>query len=157
LAAGTKNGRFAHGNPKAHPPPLTLCEGGSRDEGECLSGMSWVPGTCQHVFVRNTRVIYVENDPAPRGIIARDLDTSKDIEVLLAVGGPHEALARDRVGNRPARAESAHRHRCVLAVLAVLASQYRPPRGVDLRMGWAFVAKSGDMRVEELVDVLRAN
>ena len=43
--------------------------------------------------MRATRVIYVENDPALRGIITQLLDQRADIEVLIATGATPRALA----------------------------------------------------------------
>ena len=42
--------------------------------------------------VRPTRVIYVENDPALRGIMTQLLEQRADIDVLLATGIAHEAI-----------------------------------------------------------------
>ena len=42
--------------------------------------------------MRPTRVIYVENDPALRGIMSALLDETGDVELLLSTGIAHEAL-----------------------------------------------------------------
>ena len=123
--------------------------------------------------VRDTRVIYVENDAALRGIVARALAQADGLELLLATSSPHEALE----GNLIEQADAA---------LVDLALGLDVPNGIDLgiamrernpnigivvysqyslrnvarrvpenlRMGWAFMSKSGDMRFDDLVDVL---
>lgn len=125
--------------------------------------------------MRDTRVIYVENDAALRGIVARALAQADGLELLLATSSPHEALE----GNLIEQADAA---------LVDLALGLDVPNGIDLgiamrernpnigivvysqyslrnvarrvpenlRMGWAFMSKSGDMRVDDLVDVLRS-
>ena len=45
--------------------------------------------------MRATRVIYVENDPALRGIMTSMLDSSPELEVILSTASPTEALAFD--------------------------------------------------------------
>ena len=47
--------------------------------------------------MRPTRLIYVENDPALRGILARLLDKHPDIELLLHADTPGAALHRGLV------------------------------------------------------------
>lgn len=124
--------------------------------------------------VRDTRVIYVENDPALRGIMTRSLTQAAGIDLLLETGSAREALAAPEV----ARADVA------LLDLALGADE---PNGIDLglglrqknpdigivvysqysmrnlarrvpqaqRMGWSFIPKTGDMRTEDLVSILR--
>ena len=130
---------------------------------------------CQHVPVRDTRVIYVENDPALRGIMTRSLLAADGIDLLLETGSARDALAAPEV----ARADVA---------LLDLALGVDEPNGIDLglglrqrnpdigivvysqysmrnlarrvpeeqRIGWSFIPKTGDMRTEDLVSVLRA-
>jgi DNA-binding NarL/FixJ family response regulator len=43
--------------------------------------------------MRATRVIYVENDPALRGIMTSMLSSLPDLEVMWSAGSPSEALA----------------------------------------------------------------
>lgn len=119
-------------------------------------------------------MIYVENDPALRGIMTRSLTQAAGIDLLLETGSAREALAAPEV----ARADVA------LLDLALGADE---PNGIDLglglrqknpdigivvysqysmrnlarrvpqaqRMGWSFIPKTGDMRTEDLVSILR--
>lgn len=125
--------------------------------------------------MRDTRVIYVENDPALRGIFTRSLRAAQGIELLLESGSASSALTAPEV----VRADVA------LLDLALGADE---PNGIDLglglrqrnpnigivvysqfsmrnlarrvpesqRMGWSFIPKSGDMRIEDMVSILRA-
>ncbi len=124
--------------------------------------------------MRPTRLIYVENDPALRGILARLLDKHPDIELLLHADTPGAALHRGLV-------ESADVALLDLALgndemngidlgLAmrrlnenigiVIHSQYRldtvarsvPP---EVLFGWSALPKSGEMPIEEIVEVVR--
>ena len=133
------------------------------------------PRWCQHGPVRDTRVIYVENDPALRGIMTRSLQGANGIDLLLETGSAREALASPEVS----RADVA---------LVDLALGVDEPNGIDLglglrqrnpdigivvysqysmrnlvrrvpddqRIGWSFIPKTGDMRTEDLVEILRA-
>lgn len=124
--------------------------------------------------MRATRVVYVENDPALRGVLARSMSRSDDLELILATGSPEEALAGDAV-------ERADVALVDLALgvdelngidLGIAMRRRNPDIGVvvysqyslrnmarrvpeELRMGWSFLPKSSDMRGEELVAVLR--
>jgi two-component system response regulator DesR len=125
--------------------------------------------------VRATRVIYVENDPALRGVVTRSLRSAEGIELLLESGSAREALAADEV----VRADVALLDLALGAeelngidlglglrqrnadIGIVLHSQYsmrnlarRVPEAQ--RMGWSFIPKTGDMRTEDLVAILRA-
>lgn len=125
--------------------------------------------------MRDTRVIYVENDPALRGIFTRSLRSAEGIELLLESGSSRDALAAPEV----VQADVA------LLDLALGADELN---GIDLglgmrqrnsnigivvysqfsmrnlarrvpesqRMGWSFIPKSGDMRIEDMVSILRA-
>lgn len=125
--------------------------------------------------MRDTRLIYVENDPALRAIFARGLARVEGIELVLETGSPSEAL------DTPAL----HRADAALLDLALgvdelngielgLAMRERNPdlgivvysqhslRNLSRRvpgsqaMGWSFVPKSGDMEIEDLVAIIRA-
>jgi two-component system response regulator DesR len=125
--------------------------------------------------VRNTRVIYVENDPALRGIMTRSLRSAEGIDLLLETGSARDALAAPEI---------------LLADVALLdlALGADELNGIDLglglrqrnsdigivvysqysmrnlarrvpeaqRIGWSFIPKTGDMRTEDMVSVLRA-
>ena len=49
--------------------------------------------------MRATRLIYVENDPALRGIMTRAFEASSGIELLLSTGTAADAMAFDRLGH----------------------------------------------------------
>ena len=124
--------------------------------------------------MRPTRVIYVENDPALRGIMASLLDEAPDIDLILSTGIAHEALDPDIVE----RADVALLDLALgtaqingidlgLAMRAlndnigiVIHSQFRlntVARTVpaDALMGWATLPKSGDLDMDLLVRILR--
>lgn len=125
--------------------------------------------------MRDTRVIYVENDPALRGILGRGLASAEGLEVLLETGSAAEALASPHI----ARADVALLDLALgigelngidlgIALRArnpdigiVVYSQY-PLKNLarrvpdDMSMGWSFIAKSGDLDVEGLVSILRS-
>ena len=125
--------------------------------------------------MRDTRVIYVENDPALRGVMARSLHRAEGIELLLESGSAREALAAPEV----VRADVALLDLALGAdelsgidlglgmrqrnsdIGIVVYSQYsmrnlarRVPEAQ--RMGWSFIPKTGDMRTEDMVSILRA-
>ena len=124
--------------------------------------------------MRPSRLIYVENDPALRGVMTRLLSAHPDIELLISVESPDEALSSPEV----ARADVALLDLALgpnvmngidlgLALREqnsnigiVIFSQYdvsmlgrRVPE--EQRIGWAFLPKSGDMSTDELVAILR--
>lgn len=125
--------------------------------------------------MRDTRVIYVENDPALRGIITRSLRSAEGIELLLESGSARDALASPEV----IRADVALLDLALGAdelngidlglgmrqrnsdIGIVVYSQYsmrnlarRVPE--SQRIGWSFIPKSGEMRAEDMVSILRA-
>ena len=125
--------------------------------------------------MRATRLVYVENDPALRGILSRALAADPGIDLLLSTGLPDEALGSDAAENADAAlldlalgADELNGIDLGLALRErnpdigiVVYSQYslqnmtrRVPD--DQLMGWSFVPKSGDMDIDELVSVIRA-
>ena len=52
--------------------------------------------------MRATRLVYVENDPALRGILSRALAADPGIDLLLSTGLPDEALGSDAAENADA-------------------------------------------------------
>ena len=125
--------------------------------------------------MRATRLVYVENDPALRGIMTRAFEGQEGIELLLSTETPAEALAFDDLVRADAAlldlALGADQMNGIELGLAmrernadigiVVYSQYslanmtrRVPD--DQLMGWSFVPKSGDMDIDELVAVIRA-
>ena len=124
--------------------------------------------------VRPTRVIYVENDPALRGIISQLLEQRPEIEILLATGIAHEALDQ-RIAEQADVAlldlalGSSQMNGIDLGLALrslndnigiVIHSQYRldtvartvPPEAL---IGWVTLPKSGELPIEELVQTLR--
>ena len=124
--------------------------------------------------MRPTRVIYVENDPALRGIMSALLDETGDVELLLSTGIAHEALDP----SIEEKADVALLHLALgtaqmngidlgLAVRAlnddigiVIHSQFRlstVARTVpaEALIGWAPLPKSGDLDMDTLVHTLR--
>lgn len=124
--------------------------------------------------MRPTRVIYVENDPALRGIITQFLEQRSDIEVLLATGHAHEALDQRTAQQADVAlldlALGSSQMNGIDVGLAlrslnenigiVIHSQYRldtvartvPPQAL---IGWVTLPKSGELPIEELVRTLR--
>ncbi len=124
--------------------------------------------------MRPTRVIYVENDPALRGIVTQLLEQRPEIEILLATGYAHEALDQ-RLADQADVAlldlalgssqmngiDLGLALRCLNDnVGIVIHSQYRldtvartvPPEAL---IGWVTLPKTGDMPIGELVRTLR--
>jgi len=128
----------------------------------------------QDCRVRPTRAIYVENDPALRGIITAFLHERPEIDLLLAspnaegvVNSP-EALQADvalldlALGlhemNGIDLGIALREHNDSIGI--VIHSQHplthlarRVPK--DLRIGWSFLPKTGDMNMDDLVAVMR--
>lgn len=125
--------------------------------------------------MRATRVIYVENDPALRGIITTMLDSSPELEVILSTSSPNEVLK----SNTAIKADVALLDLALgpnelngidlgLALRQqnpnigiVIHSQYpldfateRVP--VDQRIGWSTLQKSGQLKSELLVELLKS-
>ena len=124
--------------------------------------------------MRPTRLIYVENDPALRGILARLLDKHPDIELLLHTDTPGAALHRGLVeaadvalldlalGNDEMNGIDLGlaMRRLNDNIGIVIYSQYRldtVARSVpqEALFGWSALPKSGEMPIEEIVDVVR--
>ncbi len=125
--------------------------------------------------MRATRLIYVENDPALRGIMTRAFEAAPDIELLLSAGTAAEALSCEELGQADAALLDlalgagevsgldlgvAIRERNADIGIVVYSqfsmrnlSRQVPP---EQSMGWSFVPKSGDMDIDELIAVIRA-
>lgn len=124
--------------------------------------------------MRPTRVIYVENDPALRGIVSQLLDQRPEVEILLATGYAHEALdqsiaERADVALLDLALGSAQMNGIDLGLALrslndnigiVIHSQYRldtvartvPPEAL---IGWVTLPKSGEMPIGDLIKALR--
>ena len=124
--------------------------------------------------MRATRVIYVENDPALRGIMTSLLQDSDEIELILATGLAHEALDPEAVRladvalidlalgsgqmNGIDLGLAMRKYNDNIGI--VIHSQYDldtvarsvPPAAL---IGWSTLPKSGDMFIEDVVRVLR--
>lgn len=125
--------------------------------------------------MRPSRLIYVENDPALRGIMGDLLASSPEIDLILSSVSPTDVLASDEVMRADVALLDLALGPNVLNGIdlgialrernsnigIVIHSQYslthvtrRVP--VDLRIGWSFVPKTGDMKIQDLVAVLRS-
>lgn len=125
--------------------------------------------------VRATRVIYVENDPALLGIIRGLLEEQLGIEVVCACTTAAEALASPAVATADVAlldlglgTDSMNGIDLGIALRErnrdigiVIHSQHEVghvlpllPSGDD--MAWSYVPKTGDMRIADVVDVLRS-
>ena len=124
--------------------------------------------------MRPTRILYVENDPALRSIMAGLLDQRPELELLLSTGSPAEALAHDDLESVDAAlidlALGTDQMNGIDLGLAlremnenigiVIHSQYRldtVARQVpdDARIGWATLPKTGELTIDEIVAALR--
>lgn len=125
--------------------------------------------------MRATRVMYVENDPALRGIITSMLETSPAVEVVLSTGSPKEAvefadLSRVDVALLDLALGVGEMNGVDLGIALrqrnsnigiVLHSQYpldfateRVPQ--DQLTGWSTLQKSGHLEPDSLVRLLRS-
>lgn len=125
--------------------------------------------------MRPTRLLYVENDSALRGILARALAADEGIELLVATGLPDEALASEAVTLADAALLDLALGSDTLngIDLGLALRERNPDIGIivysqyslqnlsrqipeDQLMGWSFVPKSGELDIDELVAVIRA-
>ena len=126
-------------------------------------------------MARPTRVLYVENDPALRGIVAAMLRSSSALEVVAACSDATEALARvDAETLDVALLDLAlGKHSLNGTELGLVLRERNPNVGIviftqhvvpdfvaslpeDIQWGWSFLEKRGDLDIESLVDVLRS-
>lgn len=120
-------------------------------------------------------MIYVENDPALRGIMTSMLSSSPDLEVMWSAGSPSEALAlAPTAPSDVALLDLALGPNEMNGIdLGIALRQLNPDLGivihsqypldvtiervpVDARMGWSTVQKSGQMNLADLVAVLKS-
>ena len=123
--------------------------------------------------MRATRVIYVENDPALRGILTRLLDRRDELEIVLSTGTPDEALASAELPTADVALldlalgpdnmngiDLGLAMRRVNPNIGIVIHSQHPLDQIDRRLtsaqrvGWSTLAKSGDMRVAELTELL---
>lgn len=125
-------------------------------------------------MVRATRVIYVEDDPALRGIVGHLLASRPELEILAVAGNSHELLAVDVPRSDVALLDLALGPESLTGIeLGLLLKARQPDLGVviftqhvvpefvaglpeDEQMGWSFMEKRADLDLDTLVDVLRA-
>lgn len=124
--------------------------------------------------MRPTRVIYVENDPALRGIMTRILRERREVELLLSAAHGGEVLASEHIdaadvalidlalgldqmnGIDLGLALRERNHNIGIVIHSQHSLDHLARRvPEDARMGWSFLPKSGDMNIEDLVNVLR--
>jgi DNA-binding NarL/FixJ family response regulator len=126
-------------------------------------------------YMRATRVIYVENDPALREILARLLGQEPGIEVVAAVGSANEALQLDSIRTVDAALidyslgqDSLNGLELGMALRAfnenigiLIYSQFdiqnfskRVP--VSMSHGWGFTTKSGSADISEIAQSLHS-
>jgi two-component system response regulator DesR len=119
-------------------------------------------------------VIYVENDPALRGIMSKALAASPEVELILSTGVSSEAVDFPEIGQAdvalldlalgPDQLNGIDLGIALREINSnlgiVIYSQYslknlarRVP--VDQRIGWSFIPKSGEMEIDELIEILR--
>ena len=131
------------------------------------------------VSVHNTRaprsVLYVEDDPALRGILTGMMQSAPELEVLAAVGSSQEALAITRdTSVDVALLDLALADGDLTGIeLGIRIRELRPDTGIVLlsqhivpdfidqlpdryREGWSFIAKKADLSVDKLIDVIVA-
>lgn len=124
--------------------------------------------------MRPTRVIYVENDPALRGIVGRFLAQRSELEVLLTAPNGTEVLSSEAVSEADvALLDLALGLDQMNGIdLGIALRERNPNIGIvihsqhtldrlarmvpdDMRIGWSFLPKSGDMDIDDLVSMLR--
>lgn len=124
--------------------------------------------------MRPTRVIYVENDPALRGIVSKVLAARAELDLILTAENADAVLESDA-----AKAADVALLDLALGLgamngidLGIALRERNPNIGIvihsqhslthlarrvpeNLRIGWSFLPKSGDMNMDDLVAVLR--
>lgn len=123
--------------------------------------------------MRRTRVIYIENDPALREILARLLEREEGIEVVATVGSAQEALQYEGIRHIDAalidyslgsdslnglelgialRAFNEHLGILIYSQFDIHNLSKRIP--VSMQHGWGFATKSGTADIGELAKLL---
>ena len=125
--------------------------------------------------MRPTRVLYVENDPALRGILARGLAQCVELELVAAVGSADEALAQARrahvdvalldlalgSGSMNGMELGIALRSVIDDVGIVIYSQHAMSDFADslpeqMRWGWSVLQKRSDIDLDALVGLLRS-
>ena len=126
-------------------------------------------------MARPTRVLYVENDPALRGIVAAMLRSSPALEVVAACSDATEALAQVEAETLDVALLdlALGKHSLNGTELGLVLRERNPNVGIviftqhvvpdfvaslpeDIQWGWSFIEKRGDLDLDSLVDVLRS-
>lgn len=126
-------------------------------------------------MARPTRVLYVENDPTLRGIVAAMLRSSPALEVVADCADATEALAQVDAGALDVALLDLALGKNSLngTELGLVLRERNPNVGIviftqhvvpdfvaslpeDIQWGWSFLEKRGDLDIEALVDVLRS-
>lgn len=124
--------------------------------------------------MRPTRVIYVENDPALRGIVTKFLRHRPELEVLLSVSNGDDLVTSPAVRRADvALLDLALGPDTMNGIdLGIALRETNPNIGIvihsqhsldhlsrrvpkQLRIGWSVFPKSGDINMDDLVSVLR--
>lgn len=125
--------------------------------------------------MRPSRVIYVENDPALRGIVSKVLAARPELDVILTAENAEGVLNSDSILTADvALLDLALGLGTMNGIdLGIALRERNPNIGIvihsqhslthlarrvptDLRIGWSFLPKSGDMNIDDLVGVLRS-
>ncbi|MFM1964643.1 MAG: hypothetical protein RL134_368 [Actinomycetota bacterium] len=121
------------------------------------------------------RVLYVEDDPALRGILTAILGSRRDLEVVVTAGSPAEALAAAEAAafdvallDLSLGDDAMSGIELGIALRAkwpdvgvVILSQYQVPTFLtrfaeDQRQGWSYILKRADLHPNYLSDVLHS-
>lgn len=125
--------------------------------------------------MRPTKVLYVENDPALRGILAYALQQQPELQLTAAVGDADTALAVTREHHVDVAlldlalgGDSMNGHELGLALREIIGdigiviysqhavSDFTRTLPEDVRFGWSVIQKRADIAIDHLVEVLRA-
>ena len=125
--------------------------------------------------MRPSRVIYVENDPALRGIVSKVLSARPELDIILTAENADGVLNSDAVANADvALLDLALGLGTMNGIdLGIALRERNPNIGIvihsqhslthltrrvpeNLRIGWSFLPKTGDMNIDDLVGVLRS-
>jgi DNA-binding NarL/FixJ family response regulator len=120
-------------------------------------------------------VLYVENDPALRGIVAAMLRSSPALEVVAACSDATEALVQVEAETLDVALLdlALGKHSLNGTELGLVLRERNPNVGIviftqhvvpdfvaslpeDIQWGWSFIEKRGDLDLDSLVDVLRS-
>ena len=125
--------------------------------------------------VRATRVLYVENDPALRGIISALLDRRPEVEVVASYASSTEVLSGFRATDADVALldldlgteslsgtelglvlREANPNLGIVILTQHVVPDFLTSLPADVQWGWSFLEKRGDMDLAVLVDVLRS-